>query len=210
MQAPFVDQASSAAVELADLLLAAAAEFQPVDRGCVDGLLDGFAANLPATLVRSREPEGHAEAMLGLFHSEGLRVTRRVSPADALLNVVLERSEGHPLLLASICEEVGRRVGIQAVPVRSAGAVLVGIRVADRAVLIDPAGECSNPPRRATWMCAHEVAFEALSELSRLLAMHGRLEEAIRAAELRSALPLATRLKERIDFEAGALRAQLN
>lgn len=56
----------------------------------------------------------------------------------------------------------------------------------------------------------HEVAFAALGELSRLLAMHGRLGHVIHAAELRTALPVAPDCKRRIEFETAALRAQLN
>jgi len=207
----FAHHAASPRAEVADLLLAAAGEFHEVDIRGADARLEKLAADIPLCLLRSADPEDHAEAILALFHrSGGLRIAGRVSPRDALLDSVLARRAGHPLLLAAICSELGRRAGTCVVPVRGEGAVFLGIRVGERRVLVDLSGACSCPPRRPVWMCAHEVAFEALGELSRLLAMHGRLEEAIRAAELRSALPLVDEIKERIAFEVGALRAQLN
>jgi Transglutaminase-like superfamily len=207
---PFTEQASAPGAKLADLLLAAAGEFRPVNRSRVDRRLGGLAARLPDTLAHSGDPGAQAEAILRLFWVDELRVSRQVSPDDALLDSVLERGEGHPLLLACVCAEVGRRAGIDAAPVRAEGVTFVGIRAGERAVLFDPAGESAGPAAHPNWMCPHAVAFEALSELSRLLAMHGRLREAIHAAELRLALPVAAQLRQRIDFEARALCAQLN
>jgi hypothetical protein len=40
--------------------------------------------------------------------------------------------------------------------------------------------------------------------------MHGRVQEAVRAGELRAALPIGPELRERVGFEADALRARLN
>jgi hypothetical protein len=93
----------------------------------------------------------------------------------------------------------------------SAGeAVLVGVRHHGAALAIDPACECGSAPRRMAWMCPHKLAYLALSELSRLSALEGRIGEAIRAAELRSALPVSAEMGERIGFEVDALGAQLN
>ena len=59
-------------------------------------------------------------------------------------------------------------------------------------------------------MCAHEVAFAVLGELSRLFALHGRIPAAMRAARMRSALPVPARVQAQIEFETKALQAQLN
>jgi hypothetical protein len=59
-------------------------------------------------------------------------------------------------------------------------------------------------------MCAHEVAFAALGELSRLLALHGRIESAIRASQLRADLPVRGEARQWVGFETQALRARFN
>jgi regulator of sirC expression with transglutaminase-like and TPR domain len=204
------DIAAHPAAEPEDLLLAAAAEFAPVDPAGVEGRLD----HLAAAVLRIREvgggAESQAEALLRVVRGHELRCAESVGPDDALLHRVLERRVGHPILLAAICAEVARRVGIDAAPVEASDGHLVGIRSEEGAVVIDPGGGRPTPPGQVRWLCAHEVAFAALAELSRLYALHGRIPEAMRAARLRAALPVPARIHAQIEFEACALRAQLN
>ena len=206
----FAEIASQPAAEPEALLLAAAAEFAPVDPGRVERRLDQLAAALLRRQVRGGDAEDEAEALLAVVRGHDLRVAESVTPDDALLHEVLERRVGHPIVLAAICAGVGSRVGIDAAPVEAAGGHLVGVRAAERAVVIDPGGGCPHPPGSVRWLCAHEVAFAALGELSRLFALHGRIGQATRAARLRAALPVPARVHAQIEFEANALRAQLN
>ena len=206
----FVDVAAHPAAEPDALLLAAAAEFVPVDAPRVERRLDDLAATLLRTVSPGGEAEDHAEALLGVVRGYRLRVAESVGPANALLSEVVERRVGHPLLLAAVCTEAGRRAGIDAAPVEAGHGHLVGVRAGERAVVIDPGGGHPHPPGQVRWMCAHEVAFAALAELSRLYAMHGRILEAMRAARMRAALPVPARIQAQIEFEAKALQAQLN
>ena len=192
------------------MLLAAAAEFAPVDTLDVERRLDRLAAALLRTQVRGGDPEDHAEALLAVVRRHRLRSAESVTPNDALVHEVLRRRVGHPLVLAAICAAVGRRAGIDTAPVEADNGHLVGVRTGDRAVVIDPGGERPHPPGQVRWMCAHEVAFAALSELSRLYALHGRIPEAMRAARMRAVLPVPARIQAQIEFEAKALQAQLN
>ena len=192
------------------MLLAAAAEFAPVDARDVERRLDRLAGALLRAQVRGGEPEDHAEALLAVVRGHRLRAAESVTPDDALLHEVLERRVGHPLVLAAICAAVGRRAGIDVAPVEAGDGHLVGVRAGERAVVIDPGGELPHPPGEVRWMCAHEVAFAALGELSRLFALHGRIPAAIRAARMRAALPVPARIQAQIEFETKALQAQLN
>ena len=206
----FAELAAHPAAEPDELLIAAASEFAPVDDGAVERRLDHLAATLLRTQVHGDGAEGKAESLLRVVRGHGLRVAESVSPGDALLHEVLERRVGNPIVLAAICAAVGRRAGIDAAPVESAHGHLVGVRAADQAVVIDPGGGTPKSPGQVRWLCAHEVAFAALAELSRLYALHGRIEQAIRAARLRAALPVPARIEAQIEFEASALQAQLN
>jgi regulator of sirC expression with transglutaminase-like and TPR domain len=206
----FADLAAHPAAEPDALLLAAAAEFVPVDARRTERKLDDLAATLLRTLPPGDDAEDQAEALLGVVRGYRLRVAESVSPVNALLPDVIERRVGHPLLLAAICAEAGRRAGIDAAPVEAGNGHLVGVRAGERAVVIDPGGGRPQPPGEVRWLCSHEVTFASLGELSRLYAMHGRIPEAIRAARMRAELPVPARIQAQIDFEANALQAQLN
>lgn len=207
---PFPIQAASECPPLDTLLLAAAAEFRPVEVRRTRAALDRLAARLHARANPEADPIAHANAVVDLLVSERLRTARRASPENAMLDRVAVRGEGHPALLSVLCVEAGRRAGLPLAPIGTPDRVLVGVNRGDRPLIVDPGEGRGCPPPGIAWQCAHEVAFVVLSELARLSAMCGRLGDAIRGAELRGRLPVADALRRRIEFEAGALRAQLN
>jgi hypothetical protein len=206
----FTNQAQSPAVETDALLLAIAGEHAPVDYIAAWAELDRLATALRPRSTRSARLEEQAEALIDLFGSEGFRRPPALSPDDVLLDAVLRRRQGHPLLLVSILAEIGRRVGFRAAPIRAAEDVLAGLTDGKRAIAIDPIGLCSSPPRQPRWLCPHEVAFYVLGELSELLEIHGRIAEAVRAARLRLELPISAHVRRGVEFELAALRARLN
>lgn len=197
---------------LAGLLLAAAGEFREVDEVRSRVELDRMASSLHRWVTD--DGLGHADAVAQLLAERRLRPSNRVGPQDAMLDRVLARGQGHPAMLAAICVEAGRRAGL---PLAAAGResdLFVGVRpthTADGAtLLIDPAGELRGPPAGLHWRCDHEVCFLLLSELSRLFCLTGDVANALRAAELRSELPLDPSFHERLASESSALRANLN
>lgn len=210
MDTGFAETASMPEATPEGLLVALAAEFGPVDARAVERELDRLASALLHAQVRGRTAEDHAEALLGVVRTRRLRSSESVTPDDVLLPEVLVRRVGHPLLLAAIAAAIGRRAGLDTTVVETDGGHLVCVGAGGRTVVADPAGQCVRPPRNARRLCAHEVAFAALGELSRLFALHGRIAPAIRAARLRAALPVPACVHAQIDFEAGALQAQLN
>jgi hypothetical protein len=155
----------------------------------------------------------HADAIAQLLAERRLRPSRRVGPPDALLDRVLERGEGHPTLIASACVEAGQRAGLPLGAVGRENQVLVGIRPTAGgrpAMIVDPAGSLGTLAAGLSWRCEHEVAFVALSELSRLFCLTGDVKAALRATEMRLELPIGDSLKAHLEFEAGALHALFN
>lgn len=211
MSAPgeFEELAADGHPGIGPLLLAASAEFGPVDRDQARVTLDQMAARLHRWVAEGAE---HTDAIAQLLTERRLRPARRVGPDDAMLDRVLERGEGHPTLIAAACIEAGRRAGLPLAPVGRESQVLIGVRPgADGwpAAIVDPAGSLGSVAGMS-WRCEHEVAFLALSELSRLFCLTGDVRSALKATELRGALPISDGLREHLAFEARALHALFN
>jgi hypothetical protein len=174
-----------------DMLLAIAAEFRPVEAADVGFELDELARSLFA-VAATRDPRVIAHGLADvLTDSLGLRADE--SSLDGLwLDAVLERRAGHPLALAVLAAEIGRRAGVAAGVCSTARGWYAGIGEADRLWLIEPltvpGPTPSGPIRRH---CGHEVAFAALTGIYARLVRDGDDPAAHRAAVLRGRLPVA-------------------
>src|SRR4051794_857026 len=91
------------------MLLAIAAEFRPVALDAVSFALDELARPL---FSAPRDPGAASHALAGLLTDE-LRLRTDESPVEGMwLDAVLARRTGHPLALAVLGAEVGRRAGM--------------------------------------------------------------------------------------------------
>jgi Transglutaminase-like superfamily len=106
--------------------------------------------------------------------------------------VALDRRAGHPLVLAVVAAEIGRRAGLSVGICSTARGWYAGIGESDRLWLIDPVTDPgptpSGPVRRH---CGHEVAFAALTGIYARLVRDGDEAAAHRAARLRGWLPVS-------------------
>jgi len=174
-----------------ELLLALAAHFRPVDAGLASFRLDEMARSL-FPVAEEGEPRDIAHAIATLLTDEHRFTTDDSSAEGLLLDSVLERHTGHPLVLSALAAEIGRRAGVAIGVCSTPTGWYAGIGETDRLWLIDPTMDArpapTGPVRRH---CGHELAFGALTGLYARYVRDGADEPAQRAARLRGRLPVA-------------------
>lgn len=199
---------------LDQLGLALTAEFRPTDSELALARLDDLAGEL-ADRIGGHAPRDVLACRDLLDRAAGFRATQRFAPDCLMLDAVLEQATGHPLLLAMVYAEVGRRAGIELRPVGAGSGYLVACIGHEEIVMLDP-GErgrivpADAAPARMRWLCAHEVGFAVLGELVDAYAMAGDLTRARHAATLRLSLPLDGPTRARVEREVRSLDARLN
>jgi len=174
-----------------DMLLAVAAEFRPVAAGRVSFRLDELARTL-FDVAAARDPRA-ASYRLATLLTDRLGFRTDDSSLDGLwMDVALERRAGHPLALAVIAAEIGRRAGIEVGICSTPAGWYAGIGEPERLWLIDPVLDPgptpAGPVRRH---CGHEVGFAALTGIYARLLRDGDELGAHRAARLRGRLPVS-------------------
>ena len=172
------------------MLLAVAAEFRPIDAAGASFRLDEHARELfDASAARDGSTASHRLAAL---LTDELRLHTDESSVEGLwLDAVLDRRAGHPLALAVLAAEIGRRAGLAVGVCSTPTGWYAGIGERERLWLIDPPLDPgptpSGPVRRH---CGHEVAFAALTGVYARMIRDGEGAGACRAAQLRGRLPV--------------------
>jgi regulator of sirC expression with transglutaminase-like and TPR domain len=185
----FTRLASGGCPPLADLLLALAAEFREVDTEAADARLDQLA--LPLFGLASGELRLAACRLAEVLDTDPGFNAERASVAGLWLDRVLETRSGHPMVLAAIAAEVGRRAGLAVHVLSAPTGWYAGLADGDRLWLVDATMDGTRAdPWSLRRHCAHELAFAALLGLSDRYERAGDARQAGRAALLRSRLPL--------------------
>ena len=171
--------------------MAIAAEFRDVDPDRASFRLDDFSRGLFA-VAAERDPGAAARELAELLTDE-VRMRRDESSLEGLwLDRTIERRAGHPLVMAVVAAEIGRRAGLKVGICSTAWGWYAGIGEPDRLWLIDPAtdpGPTPSGPVRCH--CGHEVAFAALTGVYARLVRDGDQPAAHHAVRLRGRLPVA-------------------
>lgn len=216
---PFALQAVSECPAHADLALALGAEFEPLVAGDAHAEIDELASDL--TAFRNVAPREQLIACAAAVDNrfgpaaDLTRIARGCVLDDLLLHRVLERRSGHALPLAIAAVEAGRRAGIPLGIVGKgreqylAHAALADPHVADlarRGPLVDLSGR----EETVGWQCAHQLAALLLNRIAERAERIGHLTWAIRAAELRLALPVGPEARERWERDLERVRSRLN
>ena len=214
----FEELAASPDATLDRLALAMAAEFREVDVPTAMASLDTLGADLSAAAERTGgSPEVVAvvcaEVLGGVHGFEGDR-KHYDDPQNSMLDVVLERRRGLPILLSVVYIEAARRAGIAISGVGLPGHFVVGYFGASEPMLLDPFEggrliSVEEPASLRPWL-PDEIAMRMLNNLVSSYSRRGNLTHAIRAAELRLSLRAAETMRETLETELRALAVRLN
>lgn len=210
---PFTVQAGRACPTHADLALALAAEFRPPVHSAGDALDD-----LAAELLRVRD-EDAGEQLAWCAETVASRLESRdlqwAGIDDLLLDRVVADGSGHPLALAVVCVEAARRAGISLGVVAGGAGCFVAHTMLDEPLLVDVARggrviEAGGRTDDIGWQCSHQVAARMLNRIGERAERTGNIAWALRAAELRLALPFSRTVLDDLRHELAHLRARMN
>ncbi len=215
----FAELAAAPDAALDVLTLALAAEFRDVDAARAIARLDVLGAELAHAAERTDgDAVGQAFAcrqLLGV--AQGFTGDRNNydHPDNSMLDLVLTRRRGLPILLSVVYVEVARRAGVALAGVGLPGHFVVGHFGADPPVLLDPFAGGSTveldvaPVPLRPWR-APEIAMRMLNNLVGTYQRRGDLSAAIRAGGMRLALPADPSLRDALQAELRAMQARLN
>ena len=217
--ADFAELASDPDPPLERLALALAAEFRDVAWSEVGDTLDRLGHEV-ADLLSGRPRAPHREAaacrtVLRERHGFDGNRSDYGDPRNSMLDVVIERRTGLPITLSVLWVAVGRRAGLAIEGVGLPGHYVVGHFGADPPLLIDPFGggelvRSDYPAQLVRPWSAQETVLRMLNNLVRSWLERGDMTRALRAAELRLAVPADNETHAQYVNERAALLARLN
>jgi regulator of sirC expression with transglutaminase-like and TPR domain len=197
------------------LALALAAEFREVDADAALAELDRLGAELaPATGAGCVAQVEALREVLGSRHGFAGDLEEYDHPDNSMLDLVLERRKGLPILLSVVYVEVARRGGIALAGVGLPGHYVVGHFGHDPPLLLDPFNggaplQVAREVEVRAWG-THETALRMLNNLVGSYQRRADLARAIRAAHMRLELPLGARDRDALGAELASLCARLN
>jgi hypothetical protein len=209
---PFALQASRGCSTPCHLALALAAEFGPVRPARAEHALDELAAWLVG--ARFDEPADQLDALAHLAGAHLDAVVLSSAIDDLLLDRVAVGGAGHPLLLAIAGAEAARRAGLPVGIVAGVDGAFLAHRELAEPLLVDPAHGMLRDARTlespVSWQCCHQLAARILNRIGERAERVGHVCWALRAAELRLALPFDAPARERLEADLRRVRARLN
>src|SRR3954469_3892657 len=215
----FETLARRADAQLDELALAVAAEFRPVEAGAALAALDTLGGELRVMIAEAdgtRAADARAcVELLGERHGFAGDREEYDHPDNSMLDRVLARRRGLPIVLSVVYVAVAERAGVRLGGVGLPGHFVVGHFGAQPAVLLDPfAGGApidgtAEPHLVRPWTAA-EIAMRMLNNLVGSYQRRGDLGRAITAARLRLELPAVGAVHERLEGELRRLQARLN
>ena len=185
----FTRLATGGCPPIADLLLALAGEFHDVDTDAADQRLDALA--LPLFGLAGGDLRVAAARLATVLDTDPGFDADRVGVAGLWLDAALEAHAGHPLMLAAVTAEIGRRAGLAVHVLSSPTGWYAGLADGERLWLVDATMDGTTAdPWSLRRHCTHELAFAALLGLSDRFQRLGDRRGSAKAALLRSRLPL--------------------
>jgi Transglutaminase-like superfamily len=213
----FAELAASSEPRLDALVLALAGEFGDCDTAGALDQLERLGAEIADAGAGDGSPQGELEAVvavLGRRHGFIGNQQDYDDPDNSMLDRVLARRTGLPILLSIVYIEASRRAGIDVGGVGLPGHYVVGHFGGQPPLLVDPFGggmrlEIAGSAGVVRWD-AHQTALRVLNNLVGSYRRRNDLARAIRAAELRMALPLGETQAAAFEHELKSIRSALN
>jgi hypothetical protein len=187
---PFRLHASVTCPPPCELAMSLAWELGDLDADRVERALCAFGAAVLAEVESG--PEAQLRALGEAVTSGALCARRGGGPEALLIDRVLERGHGHPVVLAVVLAEIGRRAGASVGIVAGERGHYVAHQRLSEPLVLDPAtGRLvdANALGAMTWRCGHQVAAELVDVLQPRYERTGDLARALHVARLRCALP---------------------
>ncbi len=217
--ARFSELAAAPEPSLDAIALALAAEFRDVDASGAFATLDALGAELLHAAGRTGAAASELAVACGRLLGDAYGFAgdrqRYEDPRNSMLDIVLSRRRGLPILLSVVYIEVARRAQFSLAGVGLPGHFVVAHFGADPPVLLDPfAGgrilAVEIDPKLVRPWRTHEIALRILNNLLASYQRRGNLTNAIRAAKMRLMLPASEAQRKMLAAELRGLRAQLN
>jgi regulator of sirC expression with transglutaminase-like and TPR domain len=214
----FAELAAEPAPSLDRLALALAGEFREVDEAGALARLDALGEEVAAAITAgdgtpAAQARACAEVLGGAHGFEGDR-EEYDHPDNSMLDVVLERRRGLPILLSVVYLEAARRAEVPLAGVGLPGHFVVGHFGGDRPLLLDPFdrgfvfdGDVDEDDVEP-WG-PFDIAMRMLNNLVGAFWRRGDLSAAVHAAGMRLALPIDEAQHEALEAELRALRKRL-
>jgi regulator of sirC expression with transglutaminase-like and TPR domain len=215
----FAELAADPDTALDLVALAIAAEFRDVDAPGALARLDALGTELSSAASQtSGTPEAAALVcgqILGAAHGFAGDLEHYDDPDNSMLDLVLTRRRGLPILLSIVYVEAARRAGIELGGVGLPGHFVVGHFGTDPPVLLDPfagGGRVQSDVVQDELRPWHtqEIAMRTLNNLVAAYHRRGNLGAAIHAATMRLALPAEPSQRDTLQAELRAMQARLN
>src|SRR4051812_6915041 len=143
-------------------------------------------------LAAGPELGGEPAAALRALAAAPLTARTCGRPQALLIDRVLERGDGHPLLVAVVLTEWARRAGQPVGIVAGARGHFVAHQRLTRPLVLDPVSRTlvdADALGVLQWRCGHQIAAELLDLLQPRYERAGDLARALHVARLRCALP---------------------
>jgi hypothetical protein len=195
----------------ADLAASLAAELGDLDADRLERDLCALAAAVGATA--GCDPAAQLRALGAVVASGALAARRHGGAEELLIDRVLAHGHGHPLLVAVVLAEIGRRANLPVGIVGGAHGHYVAHPRLTEARLLDPwtgALVDAEPLGALTWRCGHQLAASLLDVLQPRYERAGDLSRALHVARMRCSLPFDDAARETARGRLGALAARLN
>jgi Transglutaminase-like superfamily len=137
-------------------------------------------------------PKAQLRALGRLVSTATLRSRHGGGPENLLIDRVLERGCGHPLMVAIVLVELARRGDVQAGIVSGERGHFIAHQRLTEPLVLDPvtgALVAADALGVLRWRCGHQIAADVLDLIEHRYERSGDLTQALHVARMRCALP---------------------